>query len=301
MKGRKVVIPPQAIHSKEHAVAGGGVPGTMSIVIPVLNEAHHLLELLPRLARQSLRPLEVLVADANSSDGSRKVARRLGATVISGGRPAAGRTAGALAAEAEWVCFLDADTRLPDDAFLERALRDVVSQGLAAAVADNRASYRPGDRGFHRWWIRAWDRFLLGSLNSGQRGWLRAGFPVGQAVFMLVRRDVFLDVGGFDPSAEPYEDSELLLKIHRRIAPEPGRSSSVGVLSPPLHVLISTRRWDVKGRLWFPVALGLRGSLLRWLFRKELPIPAYWDVNARGDYVESPVGEDKPGDTPPGH
>ncbi len=264
------------------------MPGSVSIVIPVLNEAHHLQELLPRLAKQTLRPLEILVADANSTDGSQKVARRLGATVITGGRPAAGRTAGALAADSEWVCFLDADTRLPDDGFLGRALRDVASQGLVAAVSDNRAIYRQGDLGYHRWWIRAWDRFLLGSLNRGQRGWLRMGFPVGQAVFMLVRRDVFLEVGGFDSSAEPYEDSELLLRIHRRIAPEPGRRSSVGVLSPPLHVLISTRRWDVKGRLWFPMALGVRGSLLRWLLRRELPIPEYWDVNARGDYRRTP-------------
>lgn len=288
MKGRDMVIAPHAVHTDEHGIAGGVVPGTVSIVIPVLNEAHHLQELLPRLAKQSLRPLEILVADANSTDGSQKVARRLGATVVTGGRPSAGRTAGALAAGSEWVCFLDADTRLPGDRFLESALQDMASQGLVAAVSDNRAIYRHGDRGYHRWLIRTWDRFLLGSLNRGQRGWLRVGFPVGQAVFMLVRRDVFLDVGGFDSSAEPYEDSELLLRIHRRIAPEPGRRSSVGVLSPPLHVLISTRRWDVKGRLWFPMALGVRGSLLRWLLRRELPIPDYWDVNARGDYREHP-------------
>lgn len=261
---------------------------TVSVVIPVLNEAHHLSELLPLLRQQEHKPLEVLVADAGSSDGSPEVARGFGATVMAGGRPAMARTAGALAARGEWVCFLDADTRLPDERFLGQALSQAGTCGLVGAVADNRPYYRPGDHGCDRWWIRKWDRFLLALLNSGQRAWLRAGFPVGQAVFMLVRRDAFTEVGGFDSSAEPYEDSELLLRLHRRISPSPGRHSSVGVLTPPLHVLISTRRWDVKGRWWFPISLGIRGSLLRWLLRRELPIPGYWEINEKQGYRENP-------------
>lgn len=264
------------------------VKPTLSVVIPVLNEAHHLSELLPLLFRQDHPPVEVLVADAGSSDDSREVAMTLGARVVTGGKPAAGRTAGALAAWGEWVCFLDADTRLPHERLFGQALSQVLAWGVVGAVADNRAYYRPGDKGWDRWWVRAWDRFLLAFLNNGQRAWLQAGFPVGQAVFMLVRRDVFVQVGGFDSKAEPYEDSELLLRLHRRIPPPAGRRSSVGVLSPPLHVLISTRRWDVKGRLWFPISLGVRGSLFRWLLRRELPIPDYWELNAQAAYRERP-------------
>ena len=268
---------------------------TISVVIPVLNEAQHLSELLPLLGQPEHQPLEVLVADGNSLDGSPEVARRFGAMVIAGGRPAAGRTAGALAAQGEWVCFLDADTRLPNRQFLRQALSEVEKRRLVGTVADNRAYYRPGDYGWDRWWIRGWDRFLLASLNSGQRAWLWAGFPVGQAVFMMVRRDVFLEVGGFDASAEPYEDSELLLRLHRRIPPSPGQHSSVGVLAPSLYVLVSTRRWDVKGRWWFPICLGVRGSLLRWLLQRELPIANYWRLNETQGYREVYFSQSEPG------
>jgi len=61
-----MVISSDAVQRRNSALAASGLPGTLSIVIPVLNEAHHLLELLPQLARQSMRPLEVLVADADS-------------------------------------------------------------------------------------------------------------------------------------------------------------------------------------------------------------------------------------------
>lgn len=44
--------------------------GSISIVIPCLNEADHLPRALEAIARQDLRPFEVLVVDAGSDDGS---------------------------------------------------------------------------------------------------------------------------------------------------------------------------------------------------------------------------------------
>ena len=72
------------------------------------------------------------------------------------------------------------------------------------------------------------------------------GFPIGLAVFMAVKRDVFLSLHGFDSSAEPYEDSEYLLRVHRQIAPPANGKSAVGILHPSLYVWHSMRRYDVK-------------------------------------------------------
>jgi glycosyltransferase involved in cell wall biosynthesis len=273
----------------------------VSIVIPALNEAANLAELLPQLWAQTLPPVEIVVADHHSRDRTVQVARQGGARLVEGGRPAQARNAGAACCRGQWLFFLDADTRLPDRRFLEGACRDLARQGLAAAVSDVRPYYQTQDKGHGRAWLRAWDGLLMGVQNQGQRAWLRLGFPVGTAQFMAVRREVFLDLGGFAPAAEPFEDSELLLRVHRRLpASHPGRSS-VGVLDESIIALVSMRRFDVMGRFWFPLGLSLRATLLRYLLRRELPLPGYWDLNQQGRYGKAgyaadpqPLGEKTP-------
>jgi glycosyltransferase involved in cell wall biosynthesis len=273
----------------------------VSVVIPTLNEAANLAELLPQLRSQTLAPREVVVADHHSQDHTARIASQWGARLVEGGRPAQARNAGAACCRGQWLFFLDADTRLPDELFLEMACQDLARQDLAAAVSDVGPHYRPQDKGHDRAWLRAWDGLLMGAQNRGQRAWLRLGFPVGTAQFMAVRRDVFQDLGGFAAAAEPFEDSELLLRVHRRLPPAAKGRSSVGVLGKSIHVLVSMRRFDVMGRFWFPLRLSLRATLLRYLLRRELPLPNYWDVNQRGLYgpTGSAAASGLPGDKAP--
>lgn len=259
---------------------------SVSIVIPTLNEAEHLAELLPQLRRQSLAPLEVVVADHDSSDDSARVAAELGARLAPGGRPAQARNQGAGLCRGEWIFFLDADTRLTDQGFLQRALEELEDRGLSAAVTDVVPYYRPCDKGHGRPVLRAWDRMLMRTQNQGQRTFLRLGFPVGTAQFMAVRRIAFESLGGFRSQVEPFEDSELLLRVHRALPPPPGAASSVGVLAPQTRVLVSMRRFDVKGRVIFPCLLSLRSCFLRYILKREFPLPSYWDVNRKGLYAK---------------
>lgn len=272
--------------SADHA--RGPRPPTLSVVIPALNEAHHLRELLPEIMAQSLCPIEVIVADAGSRDSTSLVAEQHGARVIAGGRPSIGRNNGASAASGDWLCFLDADTRLPRSTTLEDAVAGALHGEVAAMVGDYRPYYRPGDLGFRLRLIRLYDRILLRGLSSSQRVWLRLGFPIGQGVFLLTRRDAFLRLGGFAAAAEPFEDSEYLLRVHRQCPPPAGRRSAVGVLPRDFHVWVSMRRWDVLGRLRFPFSAGVRGGILRRVLRREMPDPSYWELNARGLYRECP-------------
>lgn len=255
---------------------------TISVVIPALNEAANLAELLPQIVAQTKSPTSIIVADAGSTDGGAEAAAKLGAEVIPGGRPAAGRNAGAAAAQGDWLFFIDADTRLPDNDFFGRVLDELEAGRLIAGVTDCQPYYRPGDKGYDRPLLQRWDRIMIAIQNSGCRSWHKRGFPVGLAVFMACRRREFLDLGGFNSAAEPYEDSELLLRLHRRLPAATGAGSSVGVVDPALKVLISMRRYDVRGRVWFPLVMGLRGSLGRWAMGRELPQPDYWDVNDSG-------------------
>ncbi len=57
-------------------------PARISVVIPVLNAAPHLADLLPALARQGLRHEQFLIIDSESTDGTCDAFREFGATVV---------------------------------------------------------------------------------------------------------------------------------------------------------------------------------------------------------------------------
>ena len=94
----------------------------LSVVIPALNEERHLGQLLSDIQRQSLRPEEVIVVDAGSTDATVRIAEQSQTVVLYGKPPVAhGRNLGGYGATGELIFFLDADTRLPE---LRRDLGD---------------------------------------------------------------------------------------------------------------------------------------------------------------------------------
>lgn len=91
----------------------------VSVVVPILNEAATLGELLEGLKAQTARPAELIFVDAGSSDGSKALVESWwksegwsGAEcrVIErpGSLPGAGRNTGIRAAKNQWIAFIDA-------------------------------------------------------------------------------------------------------------------------------------------------------------------------------------------------
>ncbi len=103
-----------------------GAPPDFSVLIPARNEANSLPHLLAALERQSLKPLEVIVIDDHSSDGTAASARAAGVRVM---QPPplppgwCGKTwalhHGSRSSRGELLVFLDADTE-PGPQFLAR-------------------------------------------------------------------------------------------------------------------------------------------------------------------------------------
>ena len=90
---------------------------TLSIVVPVLNEAAGLSATLQALAPFKARGVEVIVVDGGSNDGTAVLAQAGGATVILSPRGRALQmNAGANHSSAGVLLFLHADTLLPADA-----------------------------------------------------------------------------------------------------------------------------------------------------------------------------------------
>jgi len=105
----------------------------LSIVIPTLNEEKHLPLLLESVKKQDFKSYEVIVADYNSKDKTKKIAKKHGCRIVSGGIPAKARNNGAKVAKGDLLLFLDADTVLPEEVF-SKALKEFKKRKLKIAT-----------------------------------------------------------------------------------------------------------------------------------------------------------------------
>lgn len=94
-------------------MSSAGSGALVSCIIPVFNGEKYLCEALNSVFAQTYRPIEVIVADDGSTDGSRAVAETFGDGVRwisqTTAGPAATRNLGVRAARGELAAFLDAD------------------------------------------------------------------------------------------------------------------------------------------------------------------------------------------------
>ncbi len=84
----------------------------ISVVIPVYNGEKYLAEAIDSVLAQSYRPIEILVVDDGSTDGSRDVALtypEVNCVYQEHSGQAEARNRGILAAKGEYMAFLDAD------------------------------------------------------------------------------------------------------------------------------------------------------------------------------------------------
>lgn len=198
-----------------------------SIIIPTYNEADLLPDLLGDLKAQRQADFEIIVADAQSTDATRDVARSAGARVVDGGMPAAGRNAGARAASGDTLIFLDADVRVPRT-FVRRAVAEMNKRELTAGTCPARPiSKLTTDRIIHN--------FANLFIRMNQRT-----DPHAAGYCLLVRRDAFDQIGGFDESLKVAEDHDLVSRLSR-IGPFRMLDST--------FVRVSVRRYQKEGRI----------------------------------------------------
>lgn len=169
---------------------------SVSVVIPLYNQASFVAQALDSVAAQNVQPKEVIVVDDGSQDDSAAVAQAhsIGATVIrqANAGVSAARNAGIAAATGEWVAFLDAD-----DAWAPQKLE----RQLAAASRVNRPALS-----FTRYERRRTDGLPVAEpqhpaadLHATPRNLIRGNF-IGCST-VVAHRDVFTRVGGFPDSA----------------------------------------------------------------------------------------------------
>lgn len=196
---------------------------TISIIIPVLNEASILRSNLPLLYRLLATGHELIIVDGGSSDGSEQVARQFSDRVlISAPGRARQMNAGAAAATGDILLFLHIDTQLPASA------AQLIVDGLTVT-----------GRRWGRFDVRlsgSHPAFVLIAAMMNLRSRLSGVATGDQAIF--VRQDLFADAGGF-PDIGLMEDVALSKRLRRTGKP----------LCLTTRVISSSRRWEKHGIL----------------------------------------------------
>lgn len=187
--------------------------------VTIVTVSYNSESVLPVMLSSVPEGARVIIVDNASNDRAllHKIASQHGARVIEMERNAGfgvACNAGAVAAETEYLLFLNPDAALQPGAL--DALREAAGRHPAAAAFNPRITHEDGSVHFKR-----------RSNLLPRRAWLPRGWPVqegevpvlvGSAIFMTKAN--FQAVGGFDPHIFLYyEDDDLSLRLRKEIGP----------------------------------------------------------------------------------
>jgi glycosyltransferase involved in cell wall biosynthesis len=191
---------------------GGNRRGGVSVVVPAYDVAAYLEGALASAAAQTLRPVEIIVVDDGSTDGTPALLERLQASEATGdiplvvlrqanAGPSAARNAGLRVARGAYVGFLDADDRWHPQKLARHV--SVLDQQVSIDVTYS--------------WFRRIDEagrptgFVGRPANQGFADLVRENGIVTSLV--VARRDALLRAGGFDEALRSHVDFDLWLRV----------------------------------------------------------------------------------------
>ncbi len=192
----------------------------VSVVIPTHNRGDVVGRAVTSVLRQDFAELELIVVDDGSTDNTRAVLGAIGderveyvATAHVGAAEA--RNVGARHARARWLTFLDSDDTVHSD-----WLSSLFAQAQAPGTALVSCGYTERVEGSSV--VR---RQLLPRPASPSIGPIVELIATGASYMML--RDLFLEVGGFDPKQAAAQHQELALRLGPALVERGLRCSAV--------------------------------------------------------------------------
>ncbi|MCK5084382.1 MAG: glycosyltransferase [Candidatus Pacebacteria bacterium] len=217
----------------------------LSIIIPTKNEEKYLPMLLESIKRQTFRDYEIIVADNKSEDKTQEIARKYNCVIVQGGMPGPGRNAGARSAKGDVLLFLDSDTELENESFLELLVEEFNDRKLDAAVPMAYADGTSLDNLFYGFWNNLVKVFQRVSPFAG--GWC-----------IFATKNIHNKIKGFDERIVLGEDSDYAKRTAKigkfrvlrgaKVKVSPRRFAEEGHLKIIIQSIWTGLHWAVKGR-----------------------------------------------------
>jgi glycosyltransferase involved in cell wall biosynthesis len=196
----------------------------LSVIIPAHNAARWIAAAIDSVRTQALPTVpDIIVVTDHCSDQTGNIALAAGARIIESrvAGPSAARNAGVAASRSRYIAFLDADDLWPPDSCAARlALLDAMPDAAMVFGDCRQFDDRDGSQHFHEHTL-----FTQGGCDAAYFGdaarvvdaldkLLDADFVTTGTVIM--RREAFDALGGFDSALQRVEDLDLWLRAAAR-------------------------------------------------------------------------------------
>jgi len=181
----------------------------VSVVIPAFNAERFLGEAIESVLAQTYAPLETIVVDDGSSDGTLEIARAYGeVTVIEqpNAGPSAARNRGFAASRGDFIAFHDSDDLMTPDKIEVQAGVLIEEPEVGCVLAEQELLIEPGAE------MPFWVEGSKVQTMMPPRPPELEGEPLVHPMTLVVRREVFEQVGGFDQSMRAAEDFDWMLR-----------------------------------------------------------------------------------------
>lgn len=194
---------------------------SISIIIPVLNEAENLPQLMEVIRQRNSGLInEIIVADGGSTDNTTKLAKELGAKVIISPKTgrAAQMNAGAGVAKGDILYFLHADTYPPEN--FDKLISDSITNNIGAGCFLLKFDCNHPGLKFYAYFTKYKTRFVRYGDQS-----------------LYIKASLFKEIGGFKESLVVMEDQEIYHRIRKY--------ADIRIIQKP--VVTSAQKYRVNG------------------------------------------------------
>ncbi|MFC4599690.1 glycosyltransferase family 2 protein [Cohnella hongkongensis] len=236
----------------------------ISVVIPTLNAASYIRELIDRLKHQSMDCHEIIIVDSMSNDQTVEIAQRLGVTVLSVPRDAfdhgGTRNYAASHAEGDVLVFITQDALPEKLSFLEE-LTTPLAHGHVVAVYGRQIA-RPGASPIERM-TREFNYHTTPMIKSladvGEYG-IKTFFFTN--VCSAIRKDIFQEMGGFQ---EPIISNEDMIFTAKALL------KGYSVAYAPKATVLHSHHYSLRMEFRRNFDLGVSFRMNDWIFEYATP------------------------------
>lgn len=207
---------------------------SVAVVIPTHKRPESLKRAVASVLQQSLQPDEIVIVDDAQSEDTKKFVDSLDSSIVSYvENPSAGasssRNLGAMSAKSSYVAFLDDDDIWLKDK-LEVQVQEIVARDLDACFSRMHIEYEFTNISYvtrSKNLVDASKEILLNNY-------------IGGTISSVIRKDLFLGVGGFDISFPAREEYDLWIRLIHS-------GAKVGIVEKPL--VVAYRSLNKRGRI----------------------------------------------------